>query len=660
MRHRKSILIILVLALTLPTGCNNKAHIRAEDEVRIDHFAGTHYELGYQHGQILKNDIQTLYTKFLTNSVFPYLRREHPGIKEVFPYYTEDRFEENFGYWILREAAESIEASVPEPYGSVFSAEIDGLADGSGIDRVELLILNTLFDSLLSVLNIAALLSRIDGPRIKDVVISSDFDGNGIEDLLEDGFDNDGDGRTDEHGPLTQENVIDHYVAEDHAIMAEIPPTSSFIFTLWDPNGVDMDTTRVFINGELIVRGDDRWEDDWNPEAPGEENPYVELTIHAPVRGYPEGAALSVSIIAADMEWVEEPPPTQESVAREERITFTVQGYGEKNNVAALEDIPNKTIPPTTTNSKSVNLAVHGDRTEDGKMIVGRDFVLLNVNIAQDHARLLVHHAVDEETGEPLHSVATVGWSGIGASLTAMNDAGLTLCLSRAETLDDSVVQNILQMKLITSGFPIGFLVRHVLEHYETVDEATAFLEEAFRNGIEPVNGWTILMADAEKAVIAEISNFVTPFNPNRGKGFFTHYTAGDGLSSITPYDIRCSEHFIAHRNDLPQNFSIFPILTTFFPLFFQRNWSPAYFTSVDTFHYMADLMEKPEYGSFTPERMIDFLREESILHPKDSMHSAVFVPEDRTIHAAMGKRPAPDGRFFQFGEDDLFPALGR
>lgn len=660
MRHRKSTLIILVLAfaLSLSAGCNTQSRQRPEDQVRINHFSGTHYELGYQHGQILKNDIKTIYTKFLTNSVFPYLRREHPGIKEVFPYYTQDRFEENFGYWILREAAEGIEASVPDPYKAAFSAEIDGLSDGSGMDRGDILILNTFVDSLLSVLNIAALLSRINGPRIQEVVISSDADNNGTEDLLEDGIDNDGDGRIDENGTFTQENVISHYVAEDHAIMAEIPPASSFIFTLWDTNGVDMETTRVFVNGELIVRGDARWEDDWDPEAPGEENPTVQLTIHAPAGGYPAGSALSVSIIAADMEWVEEPPPTQENVAREERMTFTVQGYGEANKVATLEDIPNKTIPPTTTVSKSVNLAVFGDKTEDGKMIVGRDFVLLNVNIAQDHARVLVYHPIDEMTGEPLHSVATVSWSGLGVALTAMNDAGLTLCLSRSETLDDSVVQNILQMKLITSGFPIGFLVRHILEHYDTVDEATAFMEEAFRNGVEPVNGWTILMADPEKAVVAEISNFVTPFSPNRGRGFFTHYTVADGLSSVTPYDIRCSDHYMAHRNDLPH--SIFPILTAFFPLFHQKNWSPAYFDSVDTFHYMADLLEKPEYETFTPERMIDYLREESVLHPKDSMHSAVFVPEDRTIHAAMGMRPAPDGRFFRFDEDDLFPALGR
>ena len=617
---------LAILLALICSACGHSVEVRNPLLVRSEHFAGTHYEMGLQHGRLLGDKMKHIYTRFLTMSVLPYLTREQPFISDFFSYYKEDKFlEGRFGYEILKEAALSMEGHIPK----IYRDEIRGLAEGSGVPYEEALILNTFLDSLLSVLNIRAILGEIQSPWLARITFP--------EAILTDGIDNDEDGTVDEPG----ENVIQPVHYARYAVMKEIPPRSAFEFTLRDyslsssrlGDGILLDTMRVEVNGVLYTRASEGWWDDGCEKMP---------TIRIrPPGGFPAGGAVSIVIIAGDQLWSYDPPPANTNVCREQVLTFSTRGDGR-----SLRDVPNAEIPDVLGNAASANFAAHGDATRTGELIVGRHFALLDIDVAHKFAYILNYQPRDFATGRPLHACTTISWTGIGWALTGMNDSGLVVAVSRSETLNDYSVRNIVKLRVLPEGCPIGFILRYVLEHFDNLDDAEAYLRT-----VTPVNGWTILMTDAKSRDLRVVE--LVPDILGQGIGYdeYGPDTAdpenldawGRPFASITPFDIRSSNVFMKKVDD--------------FPGLAQIDWSPGMMTGLRTMHYMEKELA-PALGDLDAIGTIELLRKDSLVQSRDSMHAAVLLPDTLSMFVALGSRPATGGVFQYFSRADLFPGL--
>ncbi len=608
--------------------CVQSPEVRNPIIVRTVHLHGTHYEMGLQHGRLLSGDMKHLYTRFLTMSVLPYMSREQPFISSFFPYYNDERFlHGNFGFEILKEAAFSLETHLPETYRD----ELRGISDGSGMSYSETLILNTFLDSLLCVLNIRAALGAIQQPWIARVVFS--------DRITYDGIDNDEDGTVDE----PDENVLQPLRYSRYGTMKEIPARSTLEFTLRDNSlslmhlrlgdGILMDTLRVEINSVLYMRGSDGWWDDGC-----EKMPTIRIT---PPGGFPTGQPVSVVVVAGDQQWSYDPPPAKTNVSREHTFTFSTQGTG-----LDLRDIPNAEIPDKLGNAASISFAAHGDATKSGELIVGRHFALLDIDLAHKFAYIIVYHPRDKETGEPLHKCATLSWSGVSWAITGMNDSGLAVGLSRSDTLNDSAVGNMTQLRILPEGFPIGMLTRHILENFDNLDDAGLFLQS-----VKPVNGWCILLADGKTRDIRVAEIVPDIFDEGVGYDVYTPDIAlpenqdpwGRAFASVTPYDIRASNVFMKKLDD--------------FPGVPQIEWSPGVFSGLRTHHYAGKVLES-YLGRLDPYTALEMIREPSIVHDRDSMHTGILLPESLSMFVALGARPASAGVFQYFSREDLFPEI--
>lgn len=608
------------------TACVQSTEVRNPIIVRTVHLHGTHYEMGLQHGRLLSGDMKHLYTRFLTMSVLPYMSREQPFISGFFPYYLDERFlHGNFGFEILKEAAFSLETYLPETYRD----ELRGISDGSGMSYSETLILNTFLDSLLCVLNIRAALGVIQSPWIGRVVFS--------DRITRDGIDNDEDGTVDEW----DENVLQPLRYSRYGTMKEIPPRSTLEFTLRDyslslkrlGDGILMDTLRIEINSVLYMRGSEGW---WDDRC--EKMPTIRIT---PPGGFPASQPVSVVIVAGDQQWTYDPPPAKTNVSREHTFTFSTQGAG-----LDLRDIPNAEIPDKLGNADSVSFAAHGDATKSGELIVGRHFALLDIDLAHKFAYIIVYHPRDKETGELLHKCATLSWSGISWAITGMNDSGLVVGLSRSDTLNDSAVGNMTKLRILPEGFPIGMLMRHILENFDNLDDAGLYLQS-----VKPVNGWSILLADGKTRDIRVAE--IVPDILCEGVGYdvYTPDTKlpenrdpwGRAYASVTPYDIRSSNLFMKKLDD--------------FPGVPQIEWSGGVFSGLRSHHYTGKILES-YIGRLDPIAAIEVLRSPALVHERDSMHSGVLLPESLSMFVALGERPATAGGFQYFSREDLFPEI--
>ena len=132
------------------------------------------------------------------------------------------------------------------------------------------------------------------------------------------------------------------------------------------------------------------------------------------------------------------------------------------------------------------SLAVWGDKTEDGQLLIGRNF---DFYLSDDFATEKIVRFVHPEEGIPFMSYA---WGGMIGVLSGMNLEGLTVTINAGKSS--------IPLKART---PISLLCREILQYAKNIDEAIAiakkrkvFVSEAIMVG----------SATDGKAVIIEVS----------------------------------------------------------------------------------------------------------------------------------------------------------
>jgi hypothetical protein len=129
-------------------------------------------------------------------------------------------------------------------------------------------------------------------------------------------------------------------------------------------------------------------------------------------------------------------------------------------------------------------VAVDGPRSVDGHLLVGR---LFDFEGGTCFDRDKVVYTVRPDGGIPFVSVA---WGGMAGAVTGLNDAGLWVSINAAATDGQTFI-----------GRPIVMVVRDVLEHCRTIEEALLVIQRA------PVfvsDGVLLASGPAARAVIAE------------------------------------------------------------------------------------------------------------------------------------------------------------
>ncbi len=113
-------------------GIVKKASLEKRQGLSVLHVAGTPYEIGYQHGALLKDDIK----EFLSNKILPFLKSEEEKHSwKFFPHIPLTQY--------FRARAQSLERYMPKEYRD----ELKGLSDGCGLGYEDILLINTFFDT---------------------------------------------------------------------------------------------------------------------------------------------------------------------------------------------------------------------------------------------------------------------------------------------------------------------------------------------------------------------------------------------------------------------------------------------------------------------------------------------------------------------------------
>ncbi len=210
-RHKPSLtaltrLAALVISLQLAWACEPA---EKPTNVHIVYLRGDPYQRGFEHGKQLSAHIRSLYTKLLASSILPFLNREQLNITPVLPVYAQPEYTDGrFSFKMLLESGEHLlEHYLPEDY----RREMEGIADGSGMDFDQVLVLNTFFDTMLGFRSIVAFIQLIQQPYIDSFSL--------LDGPAADGRDNDGDSETDEEG----EGQFEPYRSLPHGILVEVP-----------------------------------------------------------------------------------------------------------------------------------------------------------------------------------------------------------------------------------------------------------------------------------------------------------------------------------------------------------------------------------------------------------------------------------------------------
>ena len=586
----------------------------------IIHLRGNAYERGKQHGEKMKSKIHSFYTTLLTASLFPYLGREQPVLASLLNEYNAERYQDgHFAYELLLDSAKSIEKSLNKAQRD----ELHGIADGSGMSYDEVLVLNTFVDSVLAVRGIALAIRLSRAPQLTRL----EFVGAGS-----DGADNDGDGMIDEMG----EGVFDPFVADAFANAVEVAPDSSIKITLKDPDGIDVPSLRLTLNGTLYTQGDSDQPPPGLSFAPAADS--ITVTFK-PVTPMAAGSTQTLVVTAGDHLVVENPPPSHLSFMRDEELLFTVKGAGLKPAQVkrpALND--GRTRPPP------IGFALTGAASSAGTLLA-HHFALLDANTAYKHTVVTVHHPDD---GSPAY--ATVGWAGVAFGLVGMNERGVGYACNPADTLDNSVVGSVLDQvadlskaKLTARGTPIGFVGRRVLE--TATDALTAV--DVFKAS-KHVYGWNCLVADSAGIMRSvEVDSDV--------------FKSGDSVFTVAPPDRAASGERIASTSDndliaaAEYRHNTTDVITQTLAgqrVVPQKVWSTFFYRS----RRVVDAVTRKLTPAMSVEAAQTLLGDPELVDKSDSMTAAVLELSARKLHYAIGQVPATSAPFETFDFKEVAP----
>ncbi|MBS1149118.1 MAG: Acyl-coenzyme A:6-aminopenicillanic acid acyl-transferase [Myxococcaceae bacterium] len=598
---RRSLLLFLCVSACVPT--------QPPATREIIHLHGNAYERGKQHGEKLKSKIHSFYTTLLTASLFPYLGREQPVIASLLNEYDGERYQNGqFAYQLLLDSAKTMEKSLTKAQRD----ELRGISDGSGLSYDEVLVLNTFVDSVLAVRGIALAIRLSRAPLLTRL----EFVG-----ALSDGADNDGDGLIDEAG----EGIFDPFVPDGYANAVELLPNTTLKLTFQDPQGVDQESMRLVLNGQIFTRalGGLAF------ESPAEDTLVVTFT---PPAALAAGSTQTLVVTAGDKLEVTQPPPAHLSFMRDEELLFTVQGAG-----LTPAQVKRPALTGGRTRPPPVGFALTGAASTAGPLL-GHHFALLDANTAHKHTVVTVHHPDD---GSPAY--ATVGWAGVAYGLVGMSERGVGYACNPSDTLDNSVVGSVLEQvadlskaRLNAKGTPIGFVGRKVLE---TAGDTLAGIEVFKAN--KHVYGWNCLIADSSGLLRSvEVDSDVF----KSGDSVFTvapadRDAAGERIASVNDESLIAASAYRVNTNDvITLNLAGQRVVP-------QKVWSTFFYRS----RRVVDAVARKLTGPLSVEAAEALLGDDELVDKSDSMTAAVLELAAKKLHYAIGQVPATSAPFLTF-----------
>jgi hypothetical protein len=573
---------------------------------------GAPYERGFQHGDRFSSEVRSLYTKLVTTSIVPYINRERSNIAEVLYEYQDPRYDDGqFAYLIFEESGYNLETWMPQGYID----EMQGIADGAGLEYRQILTLNTFFDTLMAFRAMSFFLAGLKAPKVARV----EFTGVGG-----DGADNDGDGIADEPG----EGLIEPFDPCPYASMVEVPVDTTVRIFLEAPAGVDPARIRIQRPDRVFTIED--------PEVQtsvyGESDEGLEVTF-TPTGGFAPASYHALIVSAGDTLWDEDPPPGKANMMRDMRLGFTTEGDGRSPG-----EVPNSSFDDGRSQPPAFAFALRGSATVDGNPLLAQHFSLLDSNASHQHNVVFLHRP---DVGRP-HMV--VGWTGAIFGFSGMNDEGLSFAVNYSDTLDNPLAaefrDQLIFAKMISSGVSISILGRELLSQAGDTEEAVAWLRE------QPYTfGWNFLLADARGdirmvEVDSNIAGDATSFHAygpeSRDASHLDPW--GNPLSSVGNDDLSMGVHFRANREDIHLDLLGFAIRS-------QRTWSTYYYRTIRSYHLLSALI-LDGYGSFDAPAAQVLLSYEPLVDQRDSMNAVVYEPARMMLHVASGQVPATDGPF--------------
>jgi len=619
---------LLVPALLLSPGCGgDKTEQPAYHEVLT--LVGTPYERGFQHGQALSGKIASFYTRFLSAGILPWFNREKSSIDEVLTEYQKPIYDNGqFAYQTLLQSGYNLMNDIPEPY----IEEMRGVADGSGVEFDKVLILNTFLDTLFGMRALIFVIRNQQDPLLKAVAFE-----------------------TEEGGQWVPAAVLDPWVPSPWASATEIPTDARVRFTLRDPEGIDVNSLRVQLNRQVFFAGDPAFATAEVPDHPE----LLDVLFTPPAGSLAPATLQSLQIQVGDTEFTDWPPPVHSSVMRDERTAFTTVGFAAEHGIAPedLHEIRNVGDVDERLQPSSLSFGVRGSATTHGQVLAAHQFTGLDNNTAHKHGLVLIQKPHD---GKPF---VTLGMAGVIWGSSGMSADGLTYMYNLSDSLDNPVsnefLEHLLDAKLLSSGIPIGFLMREMMQNTATAEEAREFI----RQEEDMTFGWNILLADPRGTLIAVERDDDILNKPD--KGFFTYGPVnpayplpaagnldpwGRPWASVGPDDLRMAMHYQANSEDVWLKLFALPLL---YP---QRFWTTYYFRSIRTFYLLGDEIEAA-YGSLDFEEVQRIMRIPTLNDQRNSMNAAIYAPDELKMWFALGEVPATDA---PFREVDLGAAIGK
>ncbi len=257
------------------------------------------------------------------------------------------------------------------------------------------------------------------------------------------------------------------------------------------------------------------------------------------------------------------------------------------------------------------SFAAWGDHTEDGKMIIGRNF---DFYVGDEFAKNKIIAFVAPDEG---HKFMSVTWGGFIGVLSGMNDQGLTVTINAGKS-DFPIV----------AKTPISLVTREILQYASTIDEAIAI---AKKRDVFVSESIFVGSAKDKRAAIIEVS-------PNN---FGVYEVENSG-------QLICSNHFqsAAYANDKKNRKHIFESHSQY------------------RYKRMEELLD--EKSKVTPKIVVDILRDKKGLDDKRigygnekalnqllAHHGIVFQPEDLKVWVS--SNPYQLGEFVGYDLNEIF-----
>ncbi|GIZ14383.1 C45 family autoproteolytic acyltransferase/hydolase [Capnocytophaga catalasegens] len=292
------------------------------------------------------------------------------------------------------------------------------------------------------------------------------------------------------------------------------------------------------------------------------------------------------------------------------RFDFIAPAYARSMYLHATHDLGHALSDLALVGCSS--LAVWGDKTADGKMLLGRN---LDFYIGDDFAQNKVVHFITPTEGIPF---ASVSWAGMIGVLSGMNLSGLTITINTGKSD--------LPFKAKT---PISLLCREILQYASTTEQA---IEIARKRSIFVSESIMISSIEDGKVVLIEISpKKIDVFQVNPSK-----------------QALICTNHF---QSDTYQN---------------DKNNLQQMQESHSVYRYkkLEELIKQNK--TITPEIMASILRNteglagenigygnEKALNQLLAHHAVIFKPEDRLMWVSTN--PYQLGEFVAYDLQEIF-----